>query len=74
MQDNTHEEVLAKVLPEFDTWLPLGPVWGFPKQLANKLKLVDYLAKHPEAAQRELKLPVWIVGLPRTGARRPRPP
>ena len=35
--------------------------------LCNRLKMVDFQKKHSEIAQQEIKKPLFIVGLPRTG-------
>jgi hypothetical protein len=35
--------------------------------LANRLRLVDYLKKHPEVNDIKIERPVFIVGFPRTG-------
>ena len=36
-------------------------------QLANRLRIEDYFAKHAEIAQEPIAAPIVIVGLPRTG-------
>lgn len=36
-------------------------------QLANRLRVEDYFARHPEIAEETIAPPVVIVGLPRTG-------
>ncbi len=35
--------------------------------LANRLKVEDYLARHPELLQRPVEKPMFVFGLPRTG-------
>lgn len=35
--------------------------------LVNRLKIVDYLGRHPDVLEQEVARPVFIVGLPRTG-------
>jgi Sulfotransferase family len=35
--------------------------------LINRLKVEDYLAKHPELLQRPIEKPMFVFGLPRTG-------
>ncbi|TXS95262.1 sulfotransferase [Parahaliea maris] len=35
--------------------------------LVNRLKIVDYLGKHPDVLEQAVPRPVFIVGLPRTG-------
>jgi len=35
--------------------------------LANRLRLVDAMCRHPEALERPIERPVIVVGLPRTG-------
>ncbi len=35
--------------------------------LANRLRVVDWHARHPAARQRSIKAPIVILGLPRTG-------
>ncbi len=35
--------------------------------LANRLRVEDYLAKHPELLERPIEKPMFVFGLPRTG-------
>jgi hypothetical protein len=35
--------------------------------LANRLKVTEYLAQHPELLQRRIERPVFVFGIPRTG-------
>ncbi len=35
--------------------------------LANRLRVEDYLAKHPEVLERPVEKPMFVFGLPRTG-------
>lgn len=35
--------------------------------LANRLRIVDYLKKHPELLERPVERPTFVFGLPRTG-------
>lgn len=35
--------------------------------LTNRLRMIDYLKKHPEVADTKIEKPVFIVGFPRTG-------
>ncbi|MDP9140975.1 MAG: sulfotransferase [Pseudomonadota bacterium] len=35
--------------------------------LCNRLRIVDYLKKHPELLQRTVEKPMFVFGLPRTG-------
>ena len=35
--------------------------------LANRMKILDYLAKHPELLERPIEKPTFVFGLPRTG-------
>lgn len=37
-------------------------------KLANRLKIEDWHARHPEIAQQEIRRPVFGLGLPRTGS------
>jgi hypothetical protein len=39
----------------------------FTDALANRLKVVDYRARHPEVAAERIERPLVILGLPRTG-------
>lgn len=66
--DSFHMEALEHQVADFASWLPYGPIYPFPKQLANKLKLAAWRHKHPEVAKVDLKKPLWVVGLPRTGS------
>ena len=66
--DSFHMEALEHQMPDFATWLPYGPIYPFARQIANKLKLAAWRREHPEVAEVDLKLPLWVVGLPRTGS------
>lgn len=35
--------------------------------LANRLRIVDYLKRHPELAEQPIERPLFVFGLPRTG-------
>jgi hypothetical protein len=35
--------------------------------LANRLRIVDYLKRHPEVQERPIERPLFVFGLPRTG-------
>lgn len=35
--------------------------------LSNRLRIVDYLKRHPELLNRPIKQPMFVFGLPRTG-------
>ena len=35
--------------------------------LVNRLRIVDYLKKHPELLERPVEAPIFVFGLPRTG-------
>lgn len=37
------------------------------KQLSNRLRVVDYLKRHPELLERPIDKPMFVFGLPRTG-------
>ena len=37
------------------------------KTLANRLRVEDYLAKHPQLLERPIEEPMFVFGLPRTG-------
>lgn len=37
------------------------------RALANRLRVEDYLAQHPELLQRPIEKPLFVFGLPRTG-------
>ncbi len=37
------------------------------KNLANRLRVIDYLKQHPDVAQRPVEKPMFVFGLPRTG-------
>ncbi|HTQ20054.1 sulfotransferase [Mycobacterium sp.] len=39
----------------------------FVDALRNRLRIVDYLARHPEVGQQPVERPLVILGLPRTG-------
>jgi hypothetical protein len=39
----------------------------FVDALSNRLRVVDYVARHPEVAQKPVESPLVILGLPRTG-------
>jgi hypothetical protein len=41
-----------------------GSIVGY---LANRLRIVDYLKRHPELLQRPIEKPTFVFGLPRTG-------
>lgn len=66
--DSFHLEALEHQMPDFTTWLPYGPIYPWAKQIANKMKLAAWRRDHPEVAEVDLKLPLWVVGLPRTGS------
>ena len=66
--DGFHDEALEVQLPAFQCWLPYGPVYPWKKQLANKLRLVEWCRTHPGVGAVDLKRPLWVVGLPRTGS------
>lgn len=66
--DSFHLEALEHQLPDFADWLPYGPIYPFAKQVANKLRLGVWRAEHPGVADVNLKLVLWVVGLPRTGS------
>lgn len=66
--DSFHLEALEHQLPDFAGWLPYGPIYPFQKQVANKIRLEAWHNARPELACVDLKLPLWVVGLPRTGS------
>ena len=37
------------------------------RTLSNRLRIVDYLKRHPELTQRAIEKPLFVFGLPRTG-------
>jgi len=37
------------------------------KGLANRLRIEDYIARHPDVLEQTITAPIFIVGLPRTG-------
>ncbi|HEX4376523.1 MAG TPA: sulfotransferase [Steroidobacteraceae bacterium] len=37
------------------------------RTLSNRLRIVDYLKRHPELTQRPIEKPLFVFGLPRTG-------
>ena len=71
--DDLHREPYTVLLRALDTEAGLGPLgrlsnWNAIKQfLVNRLLVVDYLKRHPDAADIEIAAPIVICGLPRTG-------
>lgn len=35
--------------------------------LATRLKIADYVARHPEVRDQKIERPVFVMGMPRTG-------
>lgn len=63
-------EVLVKAATEEARLSPAGGMrFGetLVSILINRLRMVDYLKKHPELLQRPVEKPMFVFGLPRTG-------
>jgi hypothetical protein len=71
--DDLHREPYTVLLRAADTEAGLGPLGRLrvhndvQQFLRNRLLVVDYLKKHPEANDIEIARPIIICGLPRTG-------
>jgi Sulfotransferase family len=71
--DDLYIEPYSVCLRALDTEGGLGPLGRlsnhatFVKFLKNRLLIVDYLRRHPEANDIEIERPIVICGLPRTG-------
>ncbi len=71
--DDIFREPLSVALASADTESRLSSMgrMGFWSQLIrflrNRLLIEDYVAKHPDALEQEVRAPIVIVGLPRTG-------
>jgi hypothetical protein len=70
---DSYREGLELATAEYARCKTLTPIGrAFQEQLlvqalSQRLKIDDWLARHPEAAAEPVKEPVFIVGLPRTG-------
>ncbi len=71
--DLLHHEPYEVCLRALDTEAGLGPLGrlgaynNFLQLLRNRLLIVDYLKRHPEANDIVIERPIIICGLPRTG-------
>ena len=71
--DDIYREPYTVLLNALDREAGLSPLgrlssWNQVRQfLMNRLLVVDYLKKHPAAAQVDIVAPIVICGLPRTG-------
>jgi hypothetical protein len=71
--DDLYREPYTVLLHALDREAGLGPLgrlssWNQVRQfLINRLLVVDYLKRHPAAAEIEIVAPIVICGLPRTG-------
>lgn len=62
--------VLLKSLREEADLNPIGRLVAkntILRTLCNRLLVIDYIKKHPQVLQQEIKAPMVIAGLPRTG-------
>ncbi len=60
---------LAETLPNCD-WTPLGKFLShttMAKALGNRLRVEDYIARHPAVTQISVSRPIFVLGFPRTG-------
>lgn len=63
-------EVLVKASNEEAALSPAGAFrWeeNLVSILVNRLRIIDYLKKHPELLERPVEKPMFVFGLPRTG-------
>jgi hypothetical protein len=63
------EKLVAAANDEAQLSAAGAPRWEatFVGTLANRLRIVDYLKRHPELLDRPIERPMFVFGLPRTG-------
>ena len=71
--DGSFEEPLERLIEALNTEAQLNDFGQLRAQmtidagLVNRLEIVDFLKAHPDVESQEVRRPVFIIGLPRTG-------